>query len=328
MDLNNIQKPPHNSNNYFMYPYWTDDVKILHCEPTSHCNADCPMCARNVFGHHVNPNINLRNLSLEWFEKNIAPTKIKNLKKVFFCGNYGDPCANKSLLDICKFFRKHNSEITLGINTNGSIRNPKWWKECASMFKNTFDYVVFSIDGLEDTNHIYRKNVRWDKLIENAKSYIDSGGSAHWDMLVFDHNKHQVNECQLLANKLGFTWFRVKTTDRWDTYPVDKVELRPADKIEHISYKDNTSIRCERDNDKSIFLDYNGQLWPCCYIGEEYYNFVGYDNHNDLRQHKPDSLFEEYKNKLNNNTPFYVCKRVCGTQTNKKRQWKKEIQLR
>ena len=159
------------------------------------------------------------------------------------------------------------------------------------MFKNTFDYVVFSIDGLEDTNHIYRKNVRWDKLIENAKSYIDSGGSAHWDMLVFDHNKHQVNECQLLANKLGFTWFRVKTTDRWDTYPVDKVELRPADKIEHISYKDNTSIRCERDNDKSIFLDYNGQLWPCCYIGEEYYNFVGYDNHNDLRQHKPDSLF-------------------------------------
>ena len=72
------------------------------------------------------------------------------------------------------------------------------------------DYCVFSIDGLEDTNHLYRRNVKWEKVIENARSFITAGGKAHWDMLVFEHNKHQVDEAKSYANKLGFVWFRSK----------------------------------------------------------------------------------------------------------------------
>ena len=29
--------------------------------------------------------------------------------------------------------------------------------------------VVFGIDGLEDTNHLYRRNVKFEKVIANAK---------------------------------------------------------------------------------------------------------------------------------------------------------------
>jgi hypothetical protein len=44
---------------------------------------------------------------------------------------------------------------------------------------------------LEDTNHLYRENVEWKKIMENARAFISAGGTAHWDMLIFDHNKHQ-----------------------------------------------------------------------------------------------------------------------------------------
>ena len=32
--------------------------------------------------------------------------------------------------------------------------------------------VVWGIDGLEDTTHLYRRNVKWDKLQENFRAYI------------------------------------------------------------------------------------------------------------------------------------------------------------
>ena len=53
--------------------------------------------------------------------------------------------------------------------------------------------IIFGIDGLEDTNHIYRKNVKWKKLEENIKIYIKYGGTASWQFIVFEHNKHQEN---------------------------------------------------------------------------------------------------------------------------------------
>ena len=52
--------------------------------------------------------------------------------------------------------------------------------------------VIFSLDGLEDTNHIYRVGVQFKKVMENTQAFINAGASAHWDMLVFKHNKHHV----------------------------------------------------------------------------------------------------------------------------------------
>ena len=68
-----------------------DNVREIHIEPTSLCNAECPMCARNVYGKMINPYIKLKSLPLSWFKQNIAPAQIKNLDKIFFCGNVGDP---------------------------------------------------------------------------------------------------------------------------------------------------------------------------------------------------------------------------------------------
>jgi MoaA/NifB/PqqE/SkfB family radical SAM enzyme len=281
------------------------------------------MCARNILGEGCV--VSLADLSLDDYKKHVNQ-HLEYLEKVFFCGTVGDPCADKNLLEKIKWIKTINSNIVVGINTNGSIRNPKWWTDCAKLLTGIYDYVVFSIDGLEDTNHIYRVGVQFKKIMENAQAYIDAGASAHWDMLVFDHNKHQVDECRQLADTMGFTWFRSKETDRWDQYQFD--HLKPAKEINEVDYQSIDRIHCERNIEESTYVDYKGQEFPCCHISEMYYNATQKESHLDIRQYTPSELMTEYQKRLDDKNPFYVCKRSCGETVNKRSQWKQEIQLR
>jgi MoaA/NifB/PqqE/SkfB family radical SAM enzyme len=301
-----------------------DNIREIHIEPTSLCNAECPQCARNIHGSGLNPNIQLNSLTINYFTNFFNSDNIKNVNKIFFCGNVGDPCATPDLLEICRYLKSIKPNIVLGINTNGSLKTEGWFRELGEILQGTYDYVVFSIDGLEDTNHIYRKNTNWFKIMRNAQAFIGTGASAHWDMLVFDHNKHQVESAQQLARDMGFTWFRSKSTDRWDTYPINE-KLKPAETYVLKNY-DNVDIICEKNRDNSIFIDYRGEVWPCCHMAEAYLNEIGKDKHNDIRQYSNKELMTKYHGKLITN-PFYVCRRSCGVDTGKKSQWKQQVQL-
>tara|TARA_B100000214_G_C23959396_1_gene624503 strand:+ start:321 stop:1232 length:912 start_codon:yes stop_codon:yes gene_type:complete len=300
-----------------------DNVKEIHIEPTSLCNAECPMCARNVYGKMLNPYIKLKSLPVSWFERNITPKQIKNLNKVFFCGNVGDPASAPELIEITKFFKKHNNNITIGLNSNGGLKTTSWWTRLGNELQGHLDYCVFSIDGLEDTNHVYRRNVRWQKIMENVEAFISTGAKAHWDMLIFEHNKHEVEDAKRLATKMGFSWFRTKETDRWDTY-TQNMGITPASDYKPPSY--GRQILCEKDRDSSVFLDYTGKYWPCCHMAEAYLSKVGLELHSDIRNHTNNELFREYKARFVTDTPFYICRRACGSK-GKRSQWKQEIQL-
>lgn len=229
-------------------------TKVLHVEATTICQAKCPMCPRDD---------NIRqSLTLEDFKQ--LDINFKELDKCFFCGTFGDPVSSPYLMSICDYLREINPTITLGINTNGGIRSESWWAMLATIFNQPYDYVVFSIDGLEDTNHIYRKNVHWDIVIENATTFINTGGSAHWDMLVFEHNKHQIQQCRDMAYDLGFTWFRTKETNRWDIYAPDDI-LQPVSEIIYPDTNSNVKV-CEKDRDESVYVDAFGKIWDCCFI--------------------------------------------------------------
>jgi len=301
-----------------------DNIREIHIEPTSLCNAECPQCARNINGAGLNPNIQLNSLTINYFTNFFTRDNIANVNKIFFCGNVGDPCATPDLLDICRYLKSIKHDIVLGINTNGSLKTEDWFQKLGEIFQGQHDYVVFSIDGLEDTNHIYRRNTNWSKIMHNAQAYISTGASAHWDMLVFDHNKHQVEPAQQLAREMGFTWFRSKATDRWDSYP-ETDDLKPSEPYITKDYN-NVDIVCEKNRDKSIFIDYRGEIWPCCHMAESYLSEISKNKHEDIRQYSNKELMTKYQGKLITN-PFYVCRRSCGVDTGKKSQWKQVIQL-
>lgn len=52
----------------------------------------------------------------------------------------------------------------------------------------------------------------------NAQSFIQAGGIARWEFLVFKHNEHQVEQARQLAKDMGFKAFFVKRTARFFDY--------------------------------------------------------------------------------------------------------------
>jgi sulfatase maturation enzyme AslB (radical SAM superfamily) len=282
------------------------NIKVLHLESTDVCNLACPLCARETDNEFDKSSKN--HLTIEQIQQHCSVDFIKNLDKMFMCGNYGDPAAGRHTLDIFKYFRSINPTITLGMNTNGGLRNTDWWQELAGILNNPHDYVIFSIDGLSDTNHLYRVNSTWDKLVENAQAYIGAGGTAHWDMLVYKHNEHQVDQCQELAQELGFKWFRAKVSRRPLTddleYPVTWNRRQPT----------VGKIDCHALREQSIFIDAQGRKSPCCWLGSRQSDFV-----EDISQ---------VQVTWDTATPDVVCASTCTVQeniTNFENQWQREV---
>jgi sulfatase maturation enzyme AslB (radical SAM superfamily) len=284
------------------------DIKVLHLESTDVCQAACPLCARETdanFRKDQQHHLDMHRI-LQVFDS----YQIAALDKMFMCGNYGDPAAGTYTLDIFQEFRKLNPNIVLGMNSNGALRNTQWWHQLGIMFDQPQDYVVFSIDGLEDTNHVYRKNVDWHKLMANAQAYISAGGSAHWDMLVYQHNQHQVDECKKLAQDMGFTWFRAKVSKRPLVEGLEFPVGFLTNKIE------STNIDCYALKEQSVYIDAQGRISPCCWLGSTQTDFV--------------TNFEQIQQTWHSQHPTPVCAATCGTKsglTNFTNQWQQQIQF-
>lgn len=262
-----------------MYKY--EDITSIHLEVTSKCQAKCPMCPRRVHGGPLLDGLDLQDISLgefvNWFPRDF----VRQLKFLNMCGNLGDPIVAKDTLEIFQYLRETNPHISLQMHTNGSARDKEWWQSLASLNVR----VVFGIDGLADTHSLYRVGTDWNKIIENAKNFIVSGGDARWDMLVFEHNEHQVEECDKLANDLGFNLFTQKHTTRFKDGKFDVLDedynithtLYPSKKsLEMIAPAKAAqqeilpTITCKAKQDNQIYVSANGNVSPCCWLDLEW----------------------------------------------------------
>ena len=281
--------------------YHYNELRIIHLELTHRCNAACPMCARNVNGGAVNPDMPLSELSLADVKAILLPDLIGRLKRIYACGNYGDPMVARDCLEVFRYLREHGPNLNLDLHTNGSARRPEWWRELAEIMKQGPHYLRFGIDGLEDTNHLYRRGADWKTVMRSAEAFIEAGGRAEWDFLVFRHNEHQVEEARKLAEDMGFKEFFVRKTGRF----LDAGELETSDRFEVLdrkggfeyfleqplnpdhqnpafgnlevvkkrygeyqTYLDKVDIDCKVAGPKrKMYLSAQGYALPCCWLG-------------------------------------------------------------
>lgn len=183
-----------------------EEIKHLHIELSSNCNSACPTCPRNIDGGITHPYLNPGSITLTDFKTICQKNFLKQILSINFCGNYGDPFMCRDVLEILDYIYECNN-IEVVFHTNGGIRNETFWKRLGKISSMQSLRVIFSIDGLEDTNHLYRIGVDWNRLMKNCKTFISNGGDAWWDMLVFKHNEHQIKSAKQLAKKLGFNRF-------------------------------------------------------------------------------------------------------------------------
>lgn len=261
--------------------YRLENIRDIHLEITSKCQARCPMCPRRISGGPINPFIKLDEITLSLFQQWFEPDFIKQLDSLFMCGNLGDPIISKDTLEIYQYLREVNPNIRLAMHTNGSARDPEWWQKLAQLKVK----VTFGIDGLADTHHLYRISTDFNKIIENARAFITAGGVAKWHMLVFAHNEHQIEQCRTMSKDMGFVDFSIKHTSRFkqDYLQVIDDAGRPTHKIqptqtsldmiplaEAAQKEIKPHIVCKAQKYKQLYVSACGNVSPCCWLDMEW----------------------------------------------------------
>lgn len=186
------------------------DIKRLDLEASSLCNAKCPSCNRRASGGVKNELFPERFVTLQNVKDWFSVDFIKQLNLVTMCGNYGDAMTNPELIPILQYIQSVNPLMVFYMNTNASGRDADFWRDLGKIFKEK-GKLVFSVDGLEDTNWIYRRGTHWDKIMSAMTNYNSTGAKSVWEFLVFRHNQHQVEEARALAKEMKVNQFFAKT---------------------------------------------------------------------------------------------------------------------
>lgn len=317
--------------------YNFNEVKSMHIELTSKCQARCPMCPRRINGGMLNPLIDLEEITLEQFKSWFPTSFLQQLTFINFCGNLGDPIIAKDTLEIVQHLREVHPLLTILMHTNGSARDTKWWEELAKANVR----VTFGIDGLDDTHHLYRISTDWHKIINNARAFINAGGYAEWHMLVFKHNEHQVEECRELSKKYNFGSFAVKHTTRFQDgkfnvldedgrtthilYPT-KISEEMISKVQAAAKEIRPIIKCKSKRDSQLYVSSTGKISPCCWLDFDwilhkqdsridYMDRIGRFpslKENTLEEIFNNNFFNEIESTWSGN-PLMECSKQCGS---------------
>lgn len=277
------------------------EIKHLHLELSSLCNARCPACPRNFQGFPANMGYEETNLDLDSVQKSLTPELLSKVTFVLINGNFGDFVMNPQSVEIIQYLKQHIPRYSwIEVHTNGSARDRQFWTDLGSMKIR----IKFNIDGIGDTNNLYRQDTNFDTIVKNAQAFIAAGGYAMWNMTVFEHNKHQIDEVKVLAKQLGFAESMFRDTDR-DRGPVynrkgtkihwlkddwqwpDQIDesfiqqriadsqSRPLDKPQ------NKTVSCWAKKERSIYISADGHVYPCCWVG---HSPAGYRSHTGISQ--------------------------------------------
>lgn len=284
------------------------DIQTLQIEITSLCQAGCIDCNRwrpingymewkqtdhtewvlNSDHHHFN-----RYYDCLAFDSHIG--QFTALDYVQFCGNVGDPMAHPHISECCRFVYSHRPNCYIDISTNGAIGTLDQYKELANLSVKDGLTVTFAVDGLEDTNHIYRRGVKWSDLILRIKTFIEHGGKANWQWIDFPHSRHQISQGRKVSEQMGFIAFEViqrfTKSDNFDQeilYQSNKIPNRSTYHIEpqYLDYdldawhqtqleelhakNIHVDARCKSYDASKFYhpcpqLNVDGTVWPCCY---------------------------------------------------------------
>lgn len=254
-------------------------------ELTSRCNSRCVGCSRYSEFYYPNPFFDPHlDLDLELLKKAFRQTT--KMDFVLFCGNYGDPLLHPRIFEILHFIREEKGDIGVIVHSNAAFGSKSFWQDLAPFFKTPGSFIKFSLDGMAESHEKFRRGTKWETAFANARTFIEDGGRAVWQMIDFAHNHDEIERARHMAVDVGFKRFDL----RKNNYPgldeaiaeVPKsLNVIPATVagislnqeslhswyLSQLNEKVVDEISCRSLERRNIYLDVHGQVWPCCWVG-------------------------------------------------------------
>jgi MoaA/NifB/PqqE/SkfB family radical SAM enzyme len=244
-----------------MYRPLIDQYKSMHLELTTRCTLGCPACSRTIFANQLNRSYPKVDIDLDQLFSFFDCDAGRNIERFTLCGDYGDAIYYPKLIEFIKRFRS-TKKFTL--ITNGSHRSSKFWKELTQLLTSD-DTITFGIDGLSDTNHLYRVNADWDSIMIGLDIAVASSAKVKWDTNIFNFNYNRIDEIKKFAESRGAEFVAKKTARFGDESLRPPEQYINAEEIFNKKYIDSTvdiDPKCYRKRSISA----TGQFNPCGWI--------------------------------------------------------------
>ena len=257
---------------------WTSDtLEWIDIELTSFCNIRCKGCFR-VESSYADKILNKTYLDIETIKEKFQLSMFPNIKIINFCGSVDEPISHPQFFEIIEHFKDWNAHINIA--TNGSLRTTGWWAKLAGMLPNSHR-VTWGIDGSDEVSEVYREGSNFKKVQQNYRAFIEAGGKANWQFIVFEHNEHQLETAKQLAKQDGFKDFKTIISHRKDKKGV---------KHKKVQVQESTYISCKYGNQKRIFVNHMGNVIPCCHLNAK---MLEYPVSNKVKDRFEDILVEQ-----------------------------------
>lgn len=283
----------------------------MHIELTTRCTLACPGCPRTVTANQTGPYPKL-DLNLDAFTKFLDCKSGQTIPSLNLEGNHGDPIYYPHLIEFVKTFRSKNFVIV----TNGSYRDKNFWESLASQVTKD-DWIIFSIDGLEQNNHLYRRNSDWRSIMLGIDIMKQSPIKIGWKTIIFDHNYRDIDRIKDFAENKGAVFVAQKTSRFGDESlrpPLDWVEIC-REYTPDLELLKTIEPQCSSHAKEYIAAD--GYYWPCCWISSSFTL-----SKSELWQQRSewtiaDHTLDQMRNKLDSwildmqSNPDVVCRMMC-----------------
>lgn len=291
-----------------------------HIEASSICALRCSRCPRA----EVPDSLLNRQLSLEFFKHQIGTDVARQIRKITFCGNDGDPVYCRDLVEIIVWFKTLNPTIQIVIITNGSYKPQHWWQYLGKAL-GAEDELHWSLDGWDQaSNEQYRARCDWHSIIQGIQAFktVNTDTYLVWAAIAFRFNQAHIEHMKTQANTLGFDSFQLtKSTKFGSKYPsaygtedslepTDPALVASAHRFERVITPLSRRTRpgaeltiefqkratqlgsysgiCMIGN-KGVFLNSRGEFYPCCWTANRYPHNNSWQGRFDLNQ----NTFEE-----------------------------------
>jgi len=237
----------------------------MHIEPTSRCTLSCPGCPRTWFSETFNKPFPKQDLDINHLKNFLDCDAGKKVNNFLLNGNHGDPIYYPYLFELIDEFRETK---TFKISTNGSFQTTNFWHDLGDRLTNN-DTIYFSVDGLKDNNHMYRRNSNWDSIMAAIDIMTTKSVKVVWKTLIFSYNQDQIEQIKKTAEEKGCVFVSDLTSRFGDNSLIPTSNLIDTTRL-YSSSTINKITEIAPQCYENEYVSADGFYWPCCLITSYY----------------------------------------------------------
>lgn len=288
------------------YPY------VLIIDTTNICNLQCPLCPTGL----NMPGRPKGKMDFDFFQRIID--KMGNYAITLVLHNWGEPILNRKIFPMIEYAKAQHIKVIMSSNLN--ILDEK---DAEALITSGLDQLIVSIDAVsEESYKKYRKGGNFNQVIKNLKMLVrkrEEFGTAKpkiiWQFLVFKHNVHEVDQVNTMAKKLKVDGVDILSAqlggpnqtpyigDKGTAELVSKWLLPEKKYIGEFDYFSTPKYLSKNKCQylwKSLSINYDGSVSPCCCVYEPSTDF-GNIKEEDFAQIWNNESFKSARSLFNKN---------------------------